>query len=121
MVKVYHDQDYVILALDAKRDYIALTCGQAEELENALLAKAADAGREEPSINQGRPWGCKVVSYDGMVGIKFFPPFGARCDRVPLPPKAARALAGRIAFCRQQAAYKMRFEFAKVGAPTRNN
>lgn len=111
MFSVSVDGDKVMLDLHGRRFDVMMSCAEAERFAHALELAANGAEREPPSLNRGQPWECKIVSYDGMVGIRFYPPHVGAPNRVPLTPEIARVLAGRVTFKMQQAKHKMSFEF----------
>ena len=111
VMTVAQEGDKVMLGLQGRRFDVLLSCAQAERFAEALELAANGAEREPPSLIQGEPWECKIVSYDGMVGIRFFPPIVGAPNRVPLTASVARQLAGRVTFNMQQAKHKMAFEF----------
>lgn len=110
--------DKVVIDLGGRRRDLLMSCGAAEEFENALRQKASEAERAPPELVKGEVWGARVESYDGYVCVRFTPPLGGNPTKVPLPPAAARRMADLVQFKRQQAAYKMRFEF-RNGPTTR--
>lgn len=111
MLGVGAEKDLVILHLTRRRSDVLLRCADAEALVRELRAQAVIAEISEPTLMRGEPWSVKVVSYDGMVGLRFFPPHAGAPERVPLPPAVARALADDVEFKSQQARHKMRFVF----------
>jgi len=111
MIGVTIDGDAVLLLVE-RRDSL-LSCGQAEELAVQLRLKAQSARLNPPRLFRGQPWGAQVQSFDGYVALRFNPPEPGPVKRVPLPAAIAEKLADQLDFTRQQAAFKMRFEFAR--------
>lgn len=87
----------------------------AEKLVDVLRAAANSADKNalagDLAVMRGERWSCRVESYDGFVAVRFFSPGPGHPDRVPLTADAARRLADRVEFKKQQAAYRMRFVF----------
>ena len=119
MIGVTQKDDKVMILLPSKRRDVLLTCGEAEKFVEALEQFADTADRGRPTLVRGERWEVGVQSYDGYVAVRFLPPSPGYVDRVPLPPAVARALAERVRFKSQQAAYRMRFEFGN--SPPVNN
>lgn len=114
MVRVSHNGDKVIVDLGDRVRDVLLTCGQAEDLEQALRRLANVAELAAPELVRGEMWDVKVESYDGCVAVRFVPPFAGNATRVPIPFDVARKLADLVRFKREQAAYRMRFVFKGV-------
>ena len=115
MLKVFQERDRVILDLCGRLKDVSFNWKIGETLVATLRDRASDAEAWR-SANRTtictKMWGLRVESYDGQVFMRFRPPESG-LTRVPLTPEAARTLADKIEFRLQQAAYKMRFEFAK--------
>ena len=114
-MRVFRERDRIILDLGGRRRDVWLGWKAAEETVSLLRAFAAqidDWLAFNPPSLLTQAWRASVVSYDGVTWIRFVPESPGCPERVPLTAKAARALADRIEFSSQQAAYKMRFEFA---------
>lgn len=109
MVTVQYEGDRVIVGLQGRRRDVLLTCGCAEEFAMALRGAANGAENQETSLLT-EVWGAKVLSFDGFVAIRFFPPIGTTTTRVPMPAGMARKMADAVDFARQQAAYKLRIK-----------
>ena len=110
---VFVEGDKVIVDLGARRRDVLMTCGAAEKFAESLEAGANGAELAVPSLVKGERWAVGVQSYDGQVACRFVGPGPGYPQRVPLTAALARMLAGRVRFKAQQAAYKMRFEFAR--------
>ena len=111
MAAVFAENDWVVVDLGSRRRDALLACGDAHGLAAALRHFAAQAEKAAPTLARGERWECKVQSYDGFVALRLFPPHVGAPSRVRLPPAAARALADRVEFKAQQAAYKVTFRF----------
>lgn len=114
-MRAFVDHDRLILDLGSRRFDAGMTCGEAEKLVHALRAGANSIDEwllTNPPTMLTESWELKVLSYDGAVWIRFYPPRVGATTRVPLTADAARKLADRVEFAAQQAAYKMRFELA---------
>lgn len=114
-MRVFVERDRLIIDLGSRRRDAGMACGEAEKMVHALRS---GANTIDAWLLSNRPslftecWNAKVQSFDGSVWIRFTPPNVGATTRVPLTAHAARKLADRVEFAAQQAAYKMRFEFA---------
>jgi hypothetical protein len=116
MITVSHEKDRVVVALPTRTNDVLLTTGEAEVFEHALRDCAGRAEKEPTTLLTGEVWEVQVVSYDRRVAMRVRPPLSCPAGRaavMPMPVAAARALADRVQFVRQQAAYGVRFERAK--------
>ena len=114
MIGVTVEGDRVVLLLLGRRRDVLVSCGEAEKLADALRRGANTAENAKPTLVRGERWEACVESCDGVVGVRFLSPEPGYPQRIPLPPQVARALANRIRFKAQQAAYRMRFVFKGV-------
>lgn len=114
MLKIFSENDHVIIDLCGRRRDVLLSCLQADDVAEALEARATDAEKAEPTIIRGEKWGVKVESYDRQVALRFDPPLGVMTDRVILPAGIARQLAGLIRSKASWAQYGMRLTLAGV-------
>lgn len=83
----------VVVDLHGRRRDLLLDPDAALRFAEALEAKAAEAELAPAELVRGEPWGVSVASFDGFVAFRFTPPFAGDPERVPLPPRAARAVA----------------------------
>ena len=111
MFSVGHEEDLVVIDLCGRRRDVLMSCGEAERFAVALEKNAALAELGDPALVRGEPWEAKVESYDGAVAVRFYPPTVGAPERVRMPAAVARAMAARVRFKAQQAAYRMRFVF----------
>lgn len=96
MLTVATEGDKVMLGLGGRRYDLLLAPDQAEALAEGLLKAAATAEVQTPQLVRGEPWGAKVASLRNLVAVRLFPPGVGAVDRVPLPARAARQLAGEL-------------------------
>jgi hypothetical protein len=117
MITVACERDIVIIHLGSRQRDLLVTCSEAEKMTHALrkMANQAEASARMGlhALYRGESWECRIDSYDGVVAIRFFPPQQSTTARVPMSVTAARAIADRIEFVRQQAEYKMKFNFGR--------
>lgn len=114
MLKIFAENDLVIIDLCGRRRDVLLSCLQADEVAEALDRHAAEADLAGPTLSRGEVWDVKVESYDRQVALRFNPPMGLAASRVPLPPKIARKLADLIRMRISQAQYGMRLTLARA-------
>lgn len=123
MIKCFAEKDRVILDLCGRRSAFGFDWRTAEPL---VIALRDDAARVEDYLKTHQPsiatseWDVKIQSYDGGIWFQVKSSIPGAPDRIPMPPEMARKMADRIEFVCQQAAYRMRFEFARtLGGPRR--
>lgn len=113
MLKVFTENDKVIIDLSNRKRDVLLTPLSAEKLADTLEEKALVAENSLPGLFRGEQWEIKVTSFDGYVVIRFYPPFLGNPEQVPLPPGIARKLTIMLRRNAIWAGYKMRIETKK--------
>ena len=110
VLSVFSETDKVILDLGGRKRDVLLSCSAALDLAGALEQHTAVADLEPKSLVRGEVWDVFVESFDGMVAMRFTPPYQHVGDpkRVPIPPAAARSIAGLIREKESWARHKMR-------------
>jgi hypothetical protein len=107
-IRVEVERDRVVIDLGGRRRDLLLSCSQAYALADGLDQAAAFALAEPPALALGESWGVKAESYDGLVALRFDPPFAGAPELVPMTPAAARKVAEAVRMKASQAEHKMR-------------
>jgi len=113
MLQVFQDADKVMIDLMGRKRDVLLAPLDAEKLADSLEQNATLAELAEPQLIKGEMWGCQVTSFDKKVAMRFTPPGSIEAkpvERVPLPPKAARALADLLRTNANMAGHGLRIE-----------
>lgn len=116
MIGVSQEYDKVVIDMNGRKRDVLLSCAQAERFEEALIDFAAKAELSTPQLIRGEHWSIRVESFDGMVAIRFNPPYVGNPEKVLIPYQVARELAKLVKLKRQQAEYRMRFVFTNMRA-----
>lgn len=95
-ISVHQEGDRVVLDLDGRRRDLLLSPLSALHLAEALEGAAVRAELAEPTLCRGEVWDVFVTSFDRQVALRFTPPLGVTCERVPMPALAARRLADLV-------------------------
>jgi hypothetical protein len=115
MVSVSAEGDKVVLDLHGRRRDVLLSPLDALRLADALDEKAAGAERAAPELVRGEVWNVHVTSFDRKVALRFTPPLGVTCGRVPMPAGAARRVAELLRSNAELAGYGMRIRVVPGG------
>ena len=114
MLRIFAENDHVIIDLCGRRRDALLSCLQADEVAESLEGRAAEAEKAMPTIFRGENWSCLVEPYDRQVALRFNPPLGVTTDRVTLPPDKARQLATLIRSKAEWAQYGMKLTLTRA-------
>src|SRR5262245_25698162 len=108
MLKVFHEGDHVILDLCGRKRSVLLTPLGAVQLADSLRESADRAELEPKSLVEGQVWNCFITNMDRQVVMHFRSPDSSVPERVPLPPKVARAIADLLYTNANMAGYGLR-------------
>lgn len=114
MLKIFSENDLVIIDLCGRRRDVLLSCLQADEVAEALEGRATEAESSLPTIFRGEQWGVNVESYDRQVALRFSPPLEITTDRIPMRADSARKLATLIRSKAGWAQYGMRLTLKRA-------
>ena len=110
MLKVFQESDKVIIDLCGRKRDVIISPLEAERLADALDENANAAELETPQLVRMDIWNCYVTNRDHLVVMRFTPPDGITATRVPMPHKAARAIADLLRTNANMAGYGLRIE-----------
>ncbi len=109
VVSLTHDAGYVVLDLKGRRQDLFLSPLSALKVADGLDELAVDAEKTE-RVDRGKLWSASVTNRDRQVVVRFTPPEGVTVTKVPLPPAAARQVAGLLRTNANMAGFGMRIE-----------
>jgi hypothetical protein len=112
MLKVFQEADKVILDLCGRKRDVILSPLDAERLADTLDEHAALAQAYPTQLVKMDVWNCYVTNRDRLVVMRLTPPAGVTCERMPMPHKAARAIADLLRTNADFAGHGLRIETA---------
>lgn len=96
MLTVNQDRDKVVIHLGGRCRDVLLTPEEAFRLADSVDEVVPLAESAPPGLILNQQWNIYIGFRDGSVVLRVTPPFVGNADRVPFPPKAARAFARRL-------------------------